>query len=190
MNFPFGQCDFAPEEPSLDTIKKAAYFLKNSCIVGWYQGHGEIGPRALGNRSILMDPRIPNGKDIINKKVKHREWWRPFGASILEEYTGKYFTSGLSSPFMLYNYWFKDRTKFPAITHVDGSCRIQTVSKAHSIFYNLIDEFRKVSGVPILLNTSLNLSGKPIVAHPDEAIRILESTEMDYLIIGDKIYSH
>lgn len=189
MNFPFGQCDYVPEEPTAATIRRSVQLISEGKIVGWYQGPGEIGPRALGNRSILMDPRIPDGKDLLNQKVKHREWWRPYGASILEEYTGAYFTSDLPSPFMLYNYWFKDVQQFPAITHVDGSCRIQTVSKSHRIYYRLIDAFRKISRVPIVLNTSLNIGGKPIVSHPDDAMAILENTGMDYLVVGDRIFS-
>ena len=124
-NFPFCQDDECPnEDPSDQLISETAELLANGKIVGWYQGHGEIGPRALGNRSILMDPSIRNGKEILNNKVKKREWFRPFGASILEEYTKDYFDWNDTSPYMLYVMEILNKQIFPSITHIDGTCRI------------------------------------------------------------------
>ena len=187
-NFPFWQADEIPKTtPSKETIKKTAELLAQGKIVGWYQGHGEVGPRALGNRSILMNPAIKDGKDIINSKVKHREFFRPFGASILEEKSKVYFDFQHESPYMLYVMDLIDKESFPSITHADGTCRAQTVSKDHEYYYELIEEFEKLTGIPMLLNTSLNVGGKPICGHESNALEILSSTEMDSLVIGNDI---
>lgn len=186
--FPFWQSDVKPEEePSTSTIKQTAEKLAKGEIVGWYQGHGEVGPRALGNRSILMNPSIKDGKDKLNSKVKHREWYRPFGASVLEDKALEYFSSG-DSPYMLYVVDVLDKESFPAITHADGTCRPQTVSSTHEIYYELISEFEKLTGIPMLLNTSLNNGGKPICGSPNDALELLSRTEMDSLVIGNTIY--
>jgi carbamoyltransferase len=187
--FPYWQSDESPKsEPSLDTIKKTARFLYEGKIVGWYQGNGEIGSRALGNRSILMDPSIKNGKEILNQKVKHREWFRPFGASILEEEVQNYFEWNEKSPYMLYVMDILDKNSFPSITHVDGTCRIQTVSQNLKHYYSLIDEFKNLSGIPMLLNTSLNNGGKPIAGSIPEALDLFTSSNIDILVVGDDIY--
>ena len=179
-NFPYCQDDYAPEEAHDDTIEKAAELLAQGKIIGWYQGHGEIGPRALGNRSILMNPMIKNGKDILNSRVKKREWWRPFGASVLKEKAGEYFDIE-DSPYMLYNAKVKQSGLDP-ITHVDGTCRHQTVTyKSNPIYYKLISAFEKKTGCPILLNTSLNIGGKPIAGRPEDA----DVTGLDALFIGN-----
>ena len=183
--FPFWQSDEAPEtRPSKNTIKQTAEHLANGKIVGWYQGNGEVGSRALGNRSILMNPTIKNGKDILNQQVKHREWFRPFGASILEEETRNYFDWEESSPYMLYVMNILDKEGFPAITHVDGTCRIQTVSQELEDYYCLIEEFKKITGIPMLLNTSLNVNGKPISGH----INDLNSINVDIKVVGDSVW--
>jgi carbamoyltransferase len=188
--FPYWQSDESPKsEPSLDTIKKTARFLYEGKIVGWYQGNGEIGSRALGNRSILMNPSIKNGKEILNQKVKHREWFRPFGASILEEEVQNYFEWNEKSPYMLYVMNIIDKHSFSSITHVDGTCRIQTVSKKLKHYYSLIDEFKNLSGIPMLLNTSLNNGGKPISGSISNALELFTSTDIDILVIGDRIYN-
>jgi carbamoyltransferase len=182
--FPFWQSDESPEtRPSKETIKKIAEHLASGKIVGWYQGNGEVGPRALGNRSILMNPMIKNGKEILNNQVKHREWFRPFGASILEEYTSQYFDWLEPSPYMLYVMDILDKESFPAITHVDGTCRIQTVSQDLEDYYSLIEEFRKLTGIPMLLNTSLNVNGKPIAGHMSD----LKDINVDIKAIGNQI---
>lgn len=187
--YPYWQSDENPgSDPSDETIIKTAEFLAQGKIVGWYQGNGEVGSRALGNRSILMDPSIKNGKDIINKKVKHREWFRPFGASILEEKTKEYFDWEGTSPYMLYVMDILDKKSFPAITHVDGTCRIQTVSSDLTSYYRLISEFNDITGVPMLLNTSLNGGGKPICGTKNSAVEIFATTDIDVLVVGNEIY--
>lgn len=180
--FPFWQSDESPDtRPSKETIKQTAEHLANGKIVGWYQGNGEVGPRALGNRSILMNPTIKDGKYKLNSQVKHREWFRPFGASILEEYTSQYFDWDQTSPYMLYVMDIHDKESFPAITHVDGTCRIQTVSQELEDYYALIDEFKKLTGIPMLLNTSLNVNGKPIAGH----ISDMKNINVDVKVVGN-----
>ena len=187
--YPYWQSDETPDSnPSDETIFKTAELLAQGKIVGWYQGNGEVGSRALGNRSILMDPSIRNGKDILNRKVKHREWFRPFGASILEEKTEKYFNWQGTSPHMLYVMDIIDKKSFPSITHVDGTCRIQTVSPNLNSYYRLISEFNEITGIPMLLNTSLNGGGKPICGTKSSAFEIFSTTDIDVLVIGDEIY--
>ena len=188
-NFPFWQDDYSPQrEPSDETILKTAEWLAQGKIVGWYQGNGELGPRALGNRSILMDPSKFNGKHIINEKVKKREWFRPFGASILEEHTDKFFKCNFKSEFMLYVTEIIDKQKFTPITHVDGTCRIQTVGNSFNTYKRLIDAFYKKTGIPMLLNTSLNINGRPIASRSIDALELISTTELDILIIGNEIY--
>ncbi len=188
--FPFWQDDQSPKErPSDETIKKTAQILADGGIVGWYQGHGEVGPRALGNRSILMSPVVEGGKDYINEKVKHREPYRPFGASVLEEKVSQYFYWNGPSPYMLYVADVLEPDLFPAITHVDGTCRHQTVSKEHEDYYRLISEFEKLTGLPILLNTSLNNGGKPIAGRMADAFELYHTTNLDSLVVGDDLRS-
>ena len=187
--FPFWQSDQKPvSDPSSHTIKEIAESLANGKIVGWYQGNGEIGSRALGNRSILMSPLIKDGKDIINKKVKQREKFRPFGASIIENRTSEFFDWQGKSEYMLYVMNILDKESFPSITHVDGTCRIQTVSDKLKIYHELISEFEELTGVPMLLNTSLNNGGKPIAGSKKDALQVFESTELDILVVGNEIY--
>lgn len=186
-NYPYIQDDEAPDQrPSQDTVDKVAELLAQGKIVGWYQGHGEVGPRALGNRSILMNPTIENGKDIINSKVKHREWYRPFGASVKQDKAHEYFDLD-NSPYMLYTSTvLKD---LPSITHVDKTCRHQTVTpEQNEDYYALLDAFEKKTGIPVLLNTSLNLGGRPIAGKIEEAIELLNTTDMDALCVGDTLY--
>jgi carbamoyltransferase len=185
--FPFLQKDQAPVTyPSIETIKKTARLLAEGNIVAWYQGHGEIGPRALGNRSILMNPTINNGKLKINN-IKRREQYRPFGASVLNEYKKDYFYLDYENPYMLFTSKVKNNN-MNCITHVDGTCRIQTVSNDGSPFRLLLEEFYKITGFPVLLNTSLNLAGKPIAAYIDNAKELFSNSELDCLVIGDELY--
>ena len=186
-NYPYIQTDEAPDtQPSDGTIDKVAELLAEGKIVGWYQGHGELGPRALGNRSILMNPTIENGKDIINEKVKHREWFRPFGASVKQDKALEYFDID-NSPYMLYtSKVLKDNLH--SITHVDGTCRHQTVTpEQNELFYRLLDAFEQKTGVSVLLNTSLNLGGKPIAGTMSDAIELFQTTEMDALCLGNHL---
>lgn len=169
-----------------ELVRVVAKHIADGKIVGWFQGRMEWGPRALGNRSIVVDPRRPEMKDVLNKRVKHREPFRPFAPSILEEYTGEYFEKGYPSPFMLMAYPVRPekRSKIPAPTHVDGTGRLQTVSRsANPLYWRLIDEFRKLTGVPVVLNTSFN-ENEPIVCTPDEALDCFLRTHMDVLVVG------
>ena len=189
-NFPYWQDDEQPSSsPSDQTILKTAGLLAKGKIVGWYQGHGELGPRALGNRSILMNPLIHNGKDLLNERVKKREWYRPFGATVLEDQVNNYFEFKQKSEFMLFVTNIKDKIKFPSITHIDGTCRIQTLNHdSNNFYYLLLNKFYELTGVPMLLNTSLNVNGFPISSKPVHALQIFASTEMDAVVIGNEIY--
>jgi len=162
-----------------------AKLLADGKIVCLYQGRSEGGPRALGNRSILFDPTVPNGKDIVNE-VKRREWFRPFAGSCLEEKANEWFdlAGKSSSPFMMYavDVLPSKRDTIPAITHVDGTCRVQTVNKNQNLhYYELISEFDRIKNVPILFNTSFNLAGDPLVETVDEALETLRRSDLDYL---------
>jgi carbamoyltransferase len=184
-NFPYCQSDESVDIPSDDTIRTTAKLLSEGNIIAWYQGNGEIGPRALGNRSILMDPRIINGKQKINS-IKNREYYRPFGASILKEYCSEYFYPSYDTPHMLY-VCKTIKLNLQSITHVDGTCRIQTV-ESDCIFGQLLQEFYKITNCPVLLNTSLNAAGKPIVGSVEDAKTEFFAKNINYLVIGDKIY--
>lgn len=165
-----------------------ANLLAKGKIIGWFQGGSELGPRALGHRSILSDPRRKNMKEFLNLKVKGRESFRPFAASVLEEKSKDYFDLNIPSPFMLLVASVKkDKVnEIPAVTHIDGTSRIQTVNSWEGgIFYKLIKNFYKITGVPLVLNTSFNLSGEPIVETPTDAMRCFLRTGMDYLVIND-----
>jgi len=167
-------------------LKRTAQLIADGNVVGWYQGKMEWGPRALGNRSILADPRKAEMKDTLNQKIKHRESFRPFAPSIMEEYTSEYFDMDIPSPYMLMVSPVKKPKKIPAVTHVDGTGRIQTVSKdTNSLYYDLINEFFKITGVPVIINTSMNVMGEPIVNTPEEAYNMIVKTDMDYLIMGN-----
>lgn len=156
-------------------------------VIGWFQGRMEWGPRALGNRSILCDPRRSDMKDIMNLKIKRRESFRPFAPSIHIEATEEYFETSYPDPFMLKVYKIKPekRDNLPAVTHVDGTGRLQTVAKKDNpLYWQLIDEFRKISGVPILLNTSFN-ENEPIVCHPKDALLCFLRTKMDVIVLDN-----
>jgi carbamoyltransferase len=159
-------------------------------IVGWFQGRMEFGPRALGNRSILADPRIAEMKDRVNIKIKHREEFRPFAPAVLEEDAKEYFElDGVTkSPFMLFVVPVKQekQASIPAVTHVDGTARIQTVSSRTNMrFWQLLREFKKLTGIPVILNTSFNVMNEPIVCTPYDAINCFLKTDIDLLAIGD-----
>ena len=169
-------------------LQTVAKLIVEGNVVGWYQGKMEWGPRALGNRSIIADPRNVKMKDILNEKIKHRESFRPFAPCILEEYTSEYFDVDVPSPYMLLVAPVKKPEKIPAVTHVDGTARLQTVSKdINLLFYNLITEFHKITGIPVLINTSMNVRGEPIVDTPEQAYNMIVKTDMDYIVMGDYI---
>ena len=166
--------------------KKIAQEIADGKIVGWFQGKSESGNRALGNRSILADPRNPDIKDIINHTIKMREDFRPFAPAVLEEHYKEYFDTRLPSPYMSRICKVKS-DKVPGITHVDNTARIQTVNKEfNEKFYNIINEFYKITGIPMLLNTSFNCR-EPIVESPKHAINTFKRTELDMLVINDKV---
>jgi carbamoyltransferase len=173
--------------PEDELLKKTARALADGKLVCWFQGRMEWGPRALGNRSFLADPRRGEMKDIINLRIKQRESFRPFAPSVLEEKSREYFYMSAPSPFMLYAFGVKPdrRSQIPAVTHVDGTARPQTVNKeTNPRYWKLIHEFEKISGVPVLLNTSFNVQ-EPIVRTPDEAIDSFLKTKVDFLILDD-----
>jgi carbamoyltransferase len=168
-------------------IKRVVKDLTEGKVVGWFQGSSEWGPRALGNRSILVDPRKNGMKDILNSRIKKREWFRPFAPVILEENVGEWFERCESVPFMekIYNIKKEKRELIPTVCHMDGTGRLQTVSyEMNPKYYNLIKEFDKLTGVPILLNTSFN-ENEPIVNTPEEAIDCFLRTKMDILVLED-----
>jgi len=171
-------------------LQKTAQLIADGNVVGWYQGKMEWGPRALGNRSILADPRRVDMKDILNAKIKHRESFRPFAPSIMEEFASDYFEIDVPSPYMLMVAPVKKPKEIPAVTHVDGTGRLQTVSKeSNELYYNLINEFYKITKVPVIINTSMNVMGEPIVNTPEEAYQMIVKTDMDYLVMGNYLIS-
>lgn len=171
-----------------DIEGKTAEILKAGNIIGWFQGRSEIGPRALGNRSILADPTQPGMKDKINAEVKHREAYRPFAPSCVAERKGEFFDMPVDAPFMLKvcDVFPDKREVIPAVTHVDGSARFHTVYEhVNKRYYTLLSKFGDLTGVPVLLNTSFNIMGEPMVENPYQAIRCFFSTGLDVLIIGN-----
>jgi carbamoyltransferase len=171
-----------------DPAAAAAEMLADGKIVGWVQGRMEFGPRALGARSILADPRDPEMNAKVNNAVKFREWWRPFAPSMLAEVAGEYIESATDSPFMILTAQVKPekRSIIPSVTHVDGSARPQTVERdVNPLYWRLIREFGNRTGVPVVMNTSFNLRGEPIVSTPTDAVRTFFSSGMDALVIGN-----
>ena len=174
---------FTSEQKLNEIVAKKIYEGK---VIGWYQGHIEFGARALGNRSILANPTLDGMKDRINKVIKKREGFRPFAPMVSKEKQHIYFNITNDVPYMNQVVQVKPefRDKLLAVTHVDGSARIQTVYK-HTKIHNLINEFEKLSGYPILLNTSFNVKDKTMVLTPKDAIDTFFDTEMDLLVIGN-----
>jgi carbamoyltransferase len=189
--FPFIQDDQWISPPSSATIARVASLLAKGGIVGWMVGHGEIGPRALGHRSILYDPRSPRAKEMLNDRVKFREAWRPYAASVLAERADEWFEANRPLPYMLEAIPVRPaRTEeIPGVTHRDGTCRIQTVSAVEALesFRELLTCFDSLTGVPALLNTSLNSAGEPIYGTEIQARRLLASGRLDALCIGDNV---
>jgi carbamoyltransferase len=172
-----------------EMAKEAAKEIAAGKILGWFQGRAEWGPRALGNRSIVADPRRADMKDILNARIKHREMFRPFSPSVLAEATGEYFENSYPCPFMTQAYAVRPekRAVIPAPTHVDGTGRLQTVTReANPRYWRLIREFGNLTGVPVVLNTSFN-DNEPIVCRPEEAIECFLRTKMDVLVLGDTL---
>ena len=173
------------EEKLIDTVAQS---LADNKVIGWFQGRMEFGPRALGGRSILANPMCPEIKSTVNSKVKFREGFRPFGASVPEEVAGEYFTCDRPSPFMMFVLDVRPerRDRLPGITHVDGTCRVQTVSQDYDRRYHaLLHRFGELTGVPVLLNTSFNIKGDPIVCSPNDALECFLTTGMDVIVMED-----
>jgi len=171
-----------------DPAIAAAQLLSKRKILGWFQGRMEFGPRALGARSIIADPRDPEMNAKVNNAVKFREWWRPFAPSFKKESAPEFLESAYDSPFMILTAQVRPEKRglIPSVTHVDGSARPQTVEREiNPLYYRLIDEFGKITGVPVIMNTSFNLRGEAIVHTPTDAIRTFFSSGMDALVIGD-----
>lgn len=171
--------------------RKVAQGIADGNIVGWFQGRMEWGPRALGNRSILVDPRRKEMQDVLNSRIKRREWFRPFAPSILLEHTGEYFEKDYPDPFMVKVYLIRKekRNSIPAVTHADGTGRLQTVScQENPLYWKLLREFERLTGIPVLLNTSFN-ENEPIVCQPQEALECFLRTRMDILVLGNYIIS-
>ena len=165
----------------------AAELIAAGKIVGWFQGRLEFGDRALGNRSILADPRDASMKDRVNDTVKYREPFRPLAPSILIDEVGEFFVDAGPTPFMENVFPIRPdkRALIPAVTHVDGTGRLQTVSRdQNSLYFDLIEEFGRLTGVPVVLNTSFNLNGEAIVCSPQDALRTFFSSGLDALVMG------
>jgi carbamoyltransferase len=171
-----------------DLCEFTAIKLGGNNIIAWFQGRSEFGPRALGSRSLLMHPGPEENKDIMNHRIKHREYWRPFAGIILEEHLTDYFNEDFNSPYMLYSLTVKEdkREELGAITHKDNTCRIQTVNdRINPRVTKLLNKFKEIAGIPAILNTSFNDNGEPIVESPQDAIRSFENMDIDYLVIGN-----
>jgi carbamoyltransferase len=174
-----------------ELCKRTAKEIANGKVVGWFQGRMEWGPRALGNRSIVVDPRRAEMKDVLNARIKRREPFRPFAPSILFEKTGEYFEKDYPDPFMIKVYPIRPekRSVIPAVTHVDGTGRLQTIRKEDNpLYWKLIKEFENLTGVPVVLNTSFN-ENEPIVCTPQEALDCFLRTKMDVLVLGKFLIS-
>jgi len=169
-----------------DPAADAAIEIIKGKLVGWHQGRSEYGPRALGNRSILADPCNQGTKNNINKYVKFRETFRPFAPSVTQQDSINYFINSHASPFMNFVLKVRDTAILPAITHVDGTARVQTVSQTedNKIYYSLLKEIEKLNGHPVVLNTSFNINGQPIVNTPQEAIYTFFASGLDTLYVG------
>jgi carbamoyltransferase len=173
-------------KPFDEICVEVAEAIANGAIVGWYQGRSESGNRALGNRSILADPRNPNIKNNINRRIKKREDFRPFAPSVLEEHYQEYFDTHQPSPYMSRIVSVRSN-KIPGVTHVDNTARIQTVNQQlNQKFYGVINEFYKITGIPMLLNTSFNCQ-EPIVETPEQAVATFKNTDLDMLVINNYI---
>jgi len=172
-----------------ELVQRAAMAISKGRVVGWFQGRMEWGPRALGNRSILADPRRADMKEVLNEKIKRRESFRPFAPAVLRSFVSEWFEIDDQVPFMMkvFPVHRHQRERIPAVTHVDGTGRLQTVEESeHPLFFRLIDSFRSLTGVPMLLNTSFN-ENEPIVCSVDQAIDCFLRTHMDMLVLGDRV---
>lgn len=186
-NLSEGEFDVLKISSEESLIESTAKAISEGLVIGWFQGRMEWGPRALGNRSILGDPRRADMKEILNQKIKRRESFRPFAPSVLREAVAEWFEEDDEVPFMMKVFQIKEdkRSKIPAVTHVDGSGRLQTVYKeTNARYYKLIKKFYSLTGIPMLLNTSFN-ENEPVVCKPDEALQCFLRTKMDVVVLND-----
>jgi carbamoyltransferase len=172
--------------PDAELVARTAKLVAEGNVVGWFQGRMEFGPRALGGRSILADPRDPKMRDTLNMKIKFREGFRPFAPSVLMDKASEWFEIDCDSPYMLLVAQVREgKRSIPSVTHVDNSARLQTVTREEApLYYDLIREFERITGVPIVINTSFNVRGEPIVCTPHDAYLCFMRTNMDYLVMG------
>jgi carbamoyltransferase len=180
-------CRVEHEDDETRLCRTTAQAIADGLVTGWFQGRMEWGPRALGNRSIVCDPRRADMKDVLNQKIKRRESFRPFAPSILREAVADWFETDDDVPFMMQVYQIKPekRSLIPAVTHVDGSGRLQTVTRdTNPRYYRLIECFRELTGIPAVLNTSFN-ENEPVVCKPEEALDCFLRTRMDLLVLGN-----
>jgi len=185
------QCTISDISDETELCRLTATAIENGRVVGWFQGRMEWGPRALGNRSILCDPRRADMKELLNAKIKRRESFRPFAPSVLEEAVADWFEESDEVPFMLQVFQIRPekRRLIPAVTHVDGSGRLQTVSRrTNPRYHRLIGIFNELTGIPMVLNTSFN-ENEPVVCKPEEALNCFLRTNMDLLVLGDHVVS-
>jgi carbamoyltransferase len=169
-----------------ELVRETARLIAGGNVIGWFQGRMEFGPRALGARSILADPRDAKMRDTLNMKIKFREGFRPFAPSVLADKASEWFEIDCDSPYMLLVAQVRDGKRcIPAVTHVDNSARLQTVTReASPLYYDLIREFERLTGVPVIINTSFNVRGEPIVCTPHDAYLCFMRTNMDHLVVG------
>jgi carbamoyltransferase len=169
-----------------ELLQRTAKLISEGNVIGWYQGRMEFGPRALGGRSILADPRDEKMRDTLNQKIKFREGFRPFAPSVMADKASEWFDIDVESPYMLLVAQVREGKRvIPSVTHVDNSARLQTVTREqNAMYYDLIAEFEKITGVPIIINTSFNVRGEPIVCTPHDAYMCFMRTNMDYLVVG------
>jgi len=189
LEIQINNCEIEYLETNIDLVNKVSRYISNGLVVGWFQGNMEWGSRALGNRSILCDPRIADMQELLNKKIKKRESFRPFAPSILKEYLHDWFEDAIESPFMTTVLKIKNEKKqlIPAVTHIDGTGRLQTVSEQNNKkYYDLISSFNSITGIPMLLNTSFN-ENEPIVCTPEQALDCFLRTKMDILVLENTI---
>ncbi|WP_405554667.1 carbamoyl transferase [Streptomyces canus] len=178
-------------EPVDDLPERVAELLSDGALIAWYDGRSEFGPRALGHRSILTAPFPASVRDRLNDQVKFREWFRPFAPVVLAERAGDYFDVDQDSPFMLLVSEVRKPDEIPGVTHVDGTARLQTLERsANPRLYTVIETFAARTGCPVLLNTSFNVAGQPIVESPEEAVTAFVDMRLDYLVIGEQLIKH
>lgn len=168
-----------------EKFTQTAQIIADGGVVGWFQGRMEFGPRALGHRSIIGDARCPKMQSVMNLKIKQRESFRPFAPIVLAEHAQDWFDLSTPSPYMLLVAEVIGKEPIPAVTHVDNSARVQTVTAQQGHIYPLVSAFHALTNVPIVINTSFNVRGEPPVCSPQDAIRCFLATDMDYLVLGD-----